>query len=83
MAVGCTVSAWTLTCIGEHLVLHDHLVGVQSLRVHVIICILVGEVKQHLEGIRTANRSSPVSLRVWERIRILSIPPSTLFGAIP
>ena len=75
MAVGCTVSAWTLTCIGEH--------GVQSLRVHVIICILVGEVKQHLEGIRTANRSSPVSLRVWERIRILSIPPSTLFGAIP
>lgn len=34
-----------LTCIAEHLVLHDDLVAVESLGVHLIVCVLVGKVE--------------------------------------
>lgn len=37
-----------LTCVSEHLVFHDDVVAVQSLRVHFIVRILVGEVEQNL-----------------------------------
>jgi len=37
-----------LTCVAEHLVLHDHLVAVQGLWEHVVVRILVGQIEQHL-----------------------------------
>lgn len=37
-----------LTCITEHLVLYNDLVGVQGLWVHFIVRILVGKVEQNL-----------------------------------
>ena len=37
-----------LTCITEHLVLHNDLVTVQGLWVHFVVGILVGKVEQNL-----------------------------------
>lgn len=37
-----------LTCVTEHLVLHNDLVAVQGLRIHFIVCVLVGKVEQNL-----------------------------------
>lgn len=38
----------TLTCITEHLVLHNDLVAVEGLWVHFVVGILVGKVEQNL-----------------------------------
>lgn len=37
------------TCICEHFVFDNHLVGVQSFIKHLISCILIGQIKQHLK----------------------------------
>lgn len=37
-----------ITCIIEHLVLHNDLVAVQGLWVHLIVRILVGKIEQNL-----------------------------------
>lgn len=37
------------TCICEHFVFDNHLVGVQGFIKHLISCILIGQIKQHLK----------------------------------
>lgn len=46
-----------LTCITEHLVLHNDLVAVQGLWVHFVVCVLVGKVEQNLAITEMVNIS--------------------------
>lgn len=48
-----------LTCVTEHLVLHNDLVAVQGLWVHFVVCVLVGKVEQNLAITEMVNISKP------------------------